>query len=240
MSDPAPNEEAHADEDREARVILVDVHKRVPDGRQRRVILEGISLRLHAGELVVAQGPSGSGKSTLLSIVGAMSLPTSGSVIVLGEPVSELRDAHRAALRQRAVGFVFQELGLIGAMTLEENLLLPLVPTGGPTAEEAERIDRLLSRFGLSERRHDRASTASGGERQRLAVARALVRNPPLLVLDEPTAHLDADNTSALMKHLEDEKAAGRTVLVSTHDPRVSEHPAVDRVLRLEAGRLLA
>lgn len=221
-----------------APVVLDHVEKRVVDGRSRRTILADLSLTLGEGELVVAAGPSGSGKSTLLAIAGAMSLPTSGTVTLLGEPVTRLRDAHRAALRRRGVGFVFQELGLVPSMTLEENLLLPLVPTGGPTEEERARIASLLSDFGLSARRHDRASTASGGERQRLAVARALVRNPKLLVLDEPTAHLDAENTATVLSLLAAQKELGRTLLVSTHDPRVTGHPAVDRVLRLEGGVL--
>lgn len=221
-------------------VILEGVTKRVLDGRARRTILSEVSLALAAGELSVVQGPSGSGKSTLLAIAGAMSLPSAGTVTLLGEPVSRLRDAHRAELRRDAVGFVFQELALIPSMTLEENLSLPLVPTGGPTAGQRDRMDQLLTRFGLHERRGDRAASASGGERQRLAIARALVRSPKLLVLDEPTAHLDAENTATLLTILTELKTEGLAVLVSTHDPRVAAHRAVDRVVQLRAGAIVA
>lgn len=219
-------------------VELAAVTKRIADGAARRAILEEVTLAVAPGELCVVMGPSGSGKSTLLSIAGAMSLATSGTVTLLGEPVAQLRDEHRAALRRRAVGFVFQELGLIGSMTLAENLALPLVPTGGPSSSDRARMERLLAGFGLSARKDDRASTASGGERQRLAIARALVRDPKLVVLDEPTAHLDAASAERVMTELVTLKAEGRALLVSTHDARVSEHAGVDRVVRLSAGRL--
>jgi putative ABC transport system ATP-binding protein len=222
-----------------ALVTLARVTKAVPDGRARRTVLAEIDLEVAGGELLVLAGPSGAGKSTLLSIAGAMSLPSSGSVRLLGQDVVRLRDAHRAALRRRAVGFVFQELGLVPDLSLEENLRLPLVPTGGPDAEEQRRIDRLLDELGLGARRRDLARTASGGERQRLALARALVRSPEVLILDEPTAHLDPESAAGLLARLEQEKGAGRAILVSTHDPRVVGHGAVSRVVRLEAGRIV-
>lgn len=220
-------------------VALTGVKKSVIDGRGRRTVLDGIDLRVAAGELVVLAGPSGSGKSTLLSIAGAMGLPTAGEVTLLGKDVVRLRDAHRAELRRSGVGFVFQELGLVPDMSLEENLALPLVPTGGPTAEQGQRIEALLAELGLGARRRDLARTASGGERQRLALARALVRSPKVLLLDEPTAHLDPENAVALLERIEREKAEGRAIVVSTHDPRVIDHRAVDRVVRLEAGRIV-
>jgi putative ABC transport system ATP-binding protein len=219
-------------------VSLQGVTKRVADGAGRRTILEDVTLEVPEGKLWVIIGPSGSGKSTLLSIAGAMSLPTTGTVTLLGEPVGTLRDEHRAELRRRAVGFVFQELGLIASMTLAENLALPLVPTGGPTAADDARMRSLLATFELTAREHDRAATASGGERQRLAIARALVRDPKLLILDEPTAHLDQASAERVLSLLVDRKAEGRALLVSTHDPRVSEHAGVDRVVRLSAGRI--
>jgi len=219
-------------------VVLDHVTKRVPDGRTRRTILSELSLEIAAGELVVVQGPSGSGKSTLLAIAGAMSLPTSGTVTLTGEPVSRLRDAHRAELRRDVVGFVFQELALIGSMSLEENLLLPLIPTGGASSAQKKRIEALLKRFGLSERARDLAASASGGERQRLAIARALVRSPKLLVLDEPTAHLDAENTANVLSVLTELRSEGLAILVSTHDARVAAHPSIDRVVQLRTGSL--
>ncbi len=222
-----------------APVVLARVTKAVPDGRARRTVLAEIDLEVAGGELVVLAGPSGAGKSTLLSIAGAMALPSSGAVTLLGEDVVRLRDAHRAALRRRGVGFVFQELGLVPDLSLEENLRLPLVPTGGPDADEAGRIEGLLEELGLGARRHDLARTASGGERQRLALARALVRAPQVLLLDEPTAHLDPDHAAALLARVAAEKARGRAILLSTHDPRVVAHAAVDRVVRLEAGRIV-
>jgi putative ABC transport system ATP-binding protein len=167
-----------------------------------------------------------------------MIAPTSGEVSLLGEDVVHLRDHHRADVRRRLVGFVFQELGLVPGMTLEENVLLPLVPTGGATAAEAKRIDALLERFGLSPRRRARAGSLSGGERQRGAIVRALVRDPPILFLDEPTAHVDAEAAASVLDHLASLAAEGRTIVATTHDPRLATHAGVTRTLAMRDGKL--
>lgn len=214
--------------------------KRYLDGTRRRTVVDAATLRIERGELVVITGPSGSGKSTLLGLIGAMIAPTSGELTLFGEDAVHLRDHHRAALRRRCVGFVFQELGLVPAMSLEENVLLPLVPTGGPSAADRARIEALLARFGLAARRRARASTLSGGERQRGAIVRALVRAPPLLLLDEPTAHVDAEAARAILEHLVALAAGGTTIVATTHDPRLSEHAGVSRTLAMRDGRLEA
>jgi putative ABC transport system ATP-binding protein len=188
------------------------------------------------GELVALRGPSGSGKSTLLALVGAMLSPTSGEVLLDGEPTSRLREAHRAEVRRRKVGFVFQDVQLIGGMTARENVLVPCVPEGKQSA--ASRADALLERFGIAALAHSPAAALSGGERQRIALARALVCDPPLLLLDEPTAHLDDARVAAIMTDLAALAAEGRALLVATHDLRVASHGSVSRVLELAGGRI--
>jgi ABC-type lipoprotein export system ATPase subunit len=223
-------------------VSVREVTKRVRDGDQRRVILEAITFDLARGDLAILRGPSGSGKTTLLAVVGAMLSPTSGEVLLDGEPTSRMRDAHRAEARRAKVGFVFQDLQLVDGMTARENVLLPKVPEG-VTAKDEARADQLLSRFGLGGRGRAIARSLSGGERQRVALARALLRSPPLLLLDEPTAHLDDANAHAIgaeLASLANDPDAPCAVLVATHDARIASHPRVARVLDLAAGRLVA
>ncbi len=215
-----------------------DVVKRVRDGRERRTVIGGVSFELARGELVVLRGPSGSGKTTLLALVGAMLSPTSGEVLLDGEPTSRLRDVHRAQARRKKVGFVFQDLQLVEGMSARENVLLPRVPEGVTVADEA-RADAMLERFGVAGVARSPSRALSGGERQRVALARALIGDPVLLLLDEPTAHLDDARAASIAIDLARLAEEGRALLVATHDPRVSGHPAVTRVLDLAGGRLL-
>src|SRR5258706_323756 len=166
------------------------VTKRVTDGRARREVLRDISLDVERGELVVIRGASGSGKTTLLGVLGGMLLPTSGEVWLDGEPVSRLRDHQRAEIRRAKVGYLFQDFGLIEQMSVLENLLLPLVPQGRANGAR-ERARELLERFGIGSLARASVSALSGGERQRVALARARILEPSVLLLDEPTAHLD-------------------------------------------------
>jgi putative ABC transport system ATP-binding protein len=220
-------------------VCVRDVVKRVRDGRERRTVLDGVSFELARGELVVLRGPSGSGKTTLLAIVGAMLAPTSGEVLLDGEATSRLREAHRAEVRRRKVGYVFQDLQLVEEMSAKDNVLLPRVPDG-VTAEDEARASSLLARFGVDELAATRAKALSGGERQRVALSRALLCDPPLLLLDEPTAHLDDARATEIADLLASLAADRRALLVATHDARIARHAAVTRVLDLAAGKILA
>lgn len=215
-----------------------NVVKRVQDGRERRVVLDDVSFEVARGEVVVVRGPSGSGKTTLLAIVGAMLSPTSGEVHLDGEATSRLREAHRAEVRRRKVGFVFQDLQLVPGLTAVENVLLPRVPEGAGEEDE-KRARALLERFGLGPLADTRAKALSGGERQRVALARALVNEPALLVLDEPTAHLDDARAADVADDLASLAKDGRAVLVATHDARIAKSSAVTRVLDLAGGKLL-
>ncbi|GAB4114907.1 MAG: ABC transporter ATP-binding protein [Sandaracinaceae bacterium] len=229
----------------------VAVDKRYPDGQRQVHAVRGVTLRIERGELVALRGPSGCGKTTLLSMMGGMIAPTAGEIRVLGRSIVHLRDRHRSALRRDEVGFVFQDLALVPELSVEENVFLPLVPVGGPSRDDVARMERRLERIGLARHRRTVAAKLSGGEKQRVAILRALVKDPPILLLDEPTAHLDAASTKELLGWLDtlraedaddvdEPRAARRTIVLATHDPRVLQHGGLDRVLAMADGALVA
>lgn len=217
------------------------------DGAKTVEILHGISLALDRGELVALAGPSGSGKSTLLAILGGLVLPRSGTVRIDGVDMITLRAHHLSRLRREKIGFVIQGLGLLPAMTVLDNIALPLIPSGGAERADRERLNTLLERLEISKLASTRIDKLSGGERQRVAIARALVLDPALLLLDEPTASLDkanAERVLALLTELRQSASNGQSenrpgILMATHDPRILNSDAVDRVLELREGRLV-
>ena len=219
-------------------IALEAVSKRVLDGERERAAVQEIDLEIARGELVALAGPSGSGKTTLLALMGAMTTPTEGAIRLLGEDVVTLRDHHRARFRAAHVGFVFQDLGLIDRMTLIENVLLPMLPRGVPLAPSRERAHTLLDELGLADRADTVAGHLSGGERQRGAIVRALLPSPEVLLMDEPTAHVDRESAGRILESLGALRDEGHTVVLATHDPRVLERPEVDRVVTLRDGRL--
>ena len=215
-----------------------EVVKKVIDGAGRRTIVDGVSCDLALGQIAIIRGASGSGKTTLLALVGAMLRPTTGEVLLEGEPTSRLRDAHRAEVRRSTVGFVFQDLQLIEDLSVTDNVLLPFVPVG-VRAEHRARAASLLERFGIGELAHARAGQLSGGERQRVAIARALLGDPKLLLLDEPTAHLDDARAAQLLEQIAAIAADGRAVVTATHDARVTGAKGVTRVIEVHDGRVV-
>jgi ABC-type lipoprotein export system ATPase subunit len=219
-------------------VSAKDVSKRVSDGRTRREVLKGISLDLHRGEMLLVRGPSGSGKTTLLAILGGMLLPTSGEVWLAGEAISRLRDHQRAEVRRAKVGFLFQDFGLIEGMTVLDNVILPLVPPGTAKASAAAQAMTLLDQLGIGDLARANVTSLSGGERQRVALARARIAGPEVLLLDEPTAHLDSARAEGLMTDLARLCDQGAAVLVASHDARVDHAGRIDRRLDLKDGML--
>jgi ABC-type lipoprotein export system ATPase subunit len=199
-------------------------------------VLKGVDLRLEPGEAVAVVGPSGCGKSTLLNIMGALDLPTSGSVTFKGQDLLQLEPAGAARFRNREIGFVFQLHHLLPQCTVFENVLVPTL-VNQTQQEAAERARHLLERVGLADRVDYRPGQLSGGERQRVAVVRALINRPSLLLADEPTGSLNeegADNLTALLLELNHEE--GMTLVVVTHSPRVAER--MERVFELRDGVL--
>jgi putative ABC transport system ATP-binding protein len=198
----------------------------------------GISMTITSGEAVVLKGPSGSGKTSLLSLIGCMTRPTSGRVIVAGEEVSRLPERFLTMVRRKTFGFVFQQYHLIPELTVRDNVMLPLYPQSLPLAEMNRRVSAALAEVELTALARRRAKALSGGEQQRVAIARALVNEPRVLIADEPTAHLDSRLSSALLERFATLKQTGLTLVIATHDPLVCHHPLVDRIIGLHDGRL--
>jgi lipoprotein-releasing system ATP-binding protein len=200
--------------------------------------LDEVSLTLAPGAFAALIGPSGSGKSTLLNLIGLLDRPTSGRVVVAGQPASGLDERALTALRARALGFVFQLHHLLPAFTALENVMLPAWgDRGRPTATLRAESEAMLRAVGLADRLHYRATQLSGGQQQRVAIARALVRKPPLVLADEPTGNLDTASSTevfALMRRFNRE--LGTTFLVVTHDPRIAA--SCDRTIELVDGRI--
>jgi ABC-type lipoprotein export system ATPase subunit len=200
--------------------------------------VDGISLDIGAGEFMAVMGRSGSGKTTLLDLLGCLLRPTSGALAVDGRSVIGASDGQLAAVRQRTIGFVFQEFNLIPTLNAVENVMLPL--RYGPRRPDARRrASELLDLVGLGDRLHHRPSELSGGEQQRVAIARALVNDPAVVLADEPTGELDSATSSGLLKMLRQLNAdRGVTFVIVTHDAGVAG--TTDRVVRLRDGRVLA
>jgi putative ABC transport system ATP-binding protein len=215
-----------------------EVSKRISDGRTRREILKSIDLEIRCGEVVVIRGSSGSGKTTLLAVLGGMLLPTSGEVWIDGVAISRLRDHHRADLRRKKIGYLFQDFALLEKGTVLENVLLPLVPNGGAGTKGEERARQALDRLGMGGLISVRAEALSGGERQRVALARALIHDPTVILLDEPTAHLDSERAKTIVADLRRLADNGSALLIASHDPRVCDAPGITRIVELKDGRL--
>jgi len=198
--------------------------------------LRGVTLRVEAGEFVAIVGPSGSGKSTLLHLMGGVDLPTSGEVRLFGDVTHRLSDAALTAVRLRRLGFVFQRFFLLPMLTAEENIILPMLEAGVPPAERARRVSELLEYVGLTHRRRHVPGQLSGGEMQRIAVARALANAPSLLLADEPTGELDQQTGQEIGRLLQRVHGAGVAVVMVTHNADIAA--LADRMLVLRDGRL--
>lgn len=196
----------------------------------------GVSLRIHQGEMVSIMGPSGSGKSTLMHIVGLLDRPTSGQVILDGEDISAMSPNQLSALRNRHIGFVFQAFNLLPRTSALANVELPLIYAGVSGAERTRRAKEALERVGLGDRLGHFSSQLSGGQQQRVAIARALVNSPSIVLADEPTGNLDSRSGVEVMATLQELHAQGITVVLVTHDERVSRH--AERAINVFDGRV--
>lgn len=205
-------------------------------GSREVVALSEVSFSLEAGELVGLSGPSGSGKSTLLNILAGLDRPTSGTVIVDNVPLHTLNDDDLTLYRRNTVGFVFQAANLVPALTVYENVMLALIPVPLPYSEKEARVQAALEQANIAHRATHLPGELSGGEQQRTAVARAIVNQPTLILADEPTGELDADNAARVMEILTGFTDQGKTVIIASHDADVIG--VTDRVLRLVNGSL--
>ncbi len=222
-----------------ATVSLRDVSKSFHEGNSSRGVLRNLDFRADAGETVALLGASGSGKSTLLNLISGLVVPDSGGVEVAGQALESLDEEARTLFRRRQVGFVFQFFHLVPTLTVEENLRLPLQLNGLDSAEERVRLRSLLERVGLADRAGQLPDRLSGGEQQRIAVCRALMHRPAVLLADEPTGNLDEATARGVLDLLfELSSEAGSTLLLVTHSLEVAA--LCGRIERMEGGRLVA
>ncbi|MBR6872518.1 MAG: ABC transporter ATP-binding protein [Ruminococcus sp.] len=213
---------------------LKDICKSYPDGSEKRVILDNVSLSVQAGEFAAVVGPSGSGKSTLLSVAGLLLSPDSGSILIAGKDVTGVSKKERTHIRRRQIGFVFQNHNLIPFLKTEDQLAF----VQDKSLKDKIRTDDLLRELGIEKCRRQYPSKMSGGERQRAAIARAFVNDPDIIFADEPTASLDAERGRAVAEMIRAEvKRRGKAAVMVTHDTRILD--LTDKVYRIENSRLV-
>ena len=214
---------------------LTDVTRIYKIGEVETRALNGITMTIESGEFTSLVGPSGSGKTTLLQLIGCLDQPTSGQVVINGKETTDLSRNQRADLRKGTIGFVFQFFALIPTLTAYENVEMPLLLNGKNSAERKKRVMELLEAVDMADRAHHRPDQLSGGEQQRVAVARALSTNPTMILADEPTANLDTENGQQVMDIMAKlNRETGTTFVFATHDPRVIKYAR--RVVTLVDG----
>ena len=215
-----------------------DVHKDYTVGTETVRALDGVSLAIDRGEFVSVMGPSGSGKSTFMNLIGCLDRPNSGSIELDGERVSDLSSDSLAGVRNRKIGFVFQQFNLLGRTTAVDNVALPLLYAGVDRTERTKRAGEALARVGLDDRVQHLPSQLSGGQQQRVAIARALVNSPDMLLADEPTGALDTATGREIMNLFQTLNEAGLTVIVVTHEAEVADYAR--RILRFRDGVIMS
>lgn len=203
-------------------------------GNQAIPVLKGINLDIFKNEYVALMGPSGSGKSTLMNILGCLDSPTAGSYILNGLDVSKMADNDLAEVRNKEIGFVFQQFNLLPRLNAAENVALPLVYAGIPKKERIERAMEVLAKVGLADRSHHKPNEMSGGQIQRVAIARALINNPAIILADEPTGNLDSKTSIEVMDIFGKIQVAGNTVILVTHEEDIARF--AKRIVRLRDG----
>jgi putative ABC transport system ATP-binding protein len=199
-------------------------------------VLKDINLTIEAGQFIALCGPSGSGKTTLLNIISGIDKPTTGKILVFEQDLAEQNEDVLAEFRCNQIGFVFQSYNLVSTLTVAENIAFPMEWKRQPTKEIEKRVPELLEKLGLTHRANHFPAQLSGGEQQRVAFARALANNPPLLLADEPTGNLDTKNGQKIIEILHNLKKEGKTIIASTHDAQIMQ--LADKKLCLDEGKL--
>ena len=217
-------------------IHLENIQKSYYLGKQELKVLKGITLDIFKNEYVALMGPSGSGKSTLMNILGCLDSPTGGKYILNGKNAGQMQDDDLADIRNKEIGFVFQQFNLLPRLTAAENVALPLIYNGTPKKIRNEQALEMLNRVGLADRSHHKPNELSGGQNQRVAIARALVNNPSIILADEPTGNLDSKTSVEIMNIFDKIQADGNTVILVTHEEDIAEYS--HRIIRLRDGMI--
>lgn len=218
-------------------IELKNIHKHYFMGENVVKAVDGISLSVYEGDFVAIMGPSGSGKSTSMNLVGSLDVPTKGKVYLDGEDISTFEESDLAQLRGKKIGFIFQSFNLIPNLTAKENVMIPMVFQGEESYEREKRAEEILKMVGLSHREDHYPTELSGGEMQRVAIARSLANDPEVILADEPTGNLDTKTGHVVMEFLENLNRQGKTIVMITHDPDLAQKHA-DLVYWLKDGKL--
>ena len=216
---------------------VTNLTREFPAGESTVQILKGIDLKIYPGELVAIVGQSGSGKSTLMNILGCLDTPTTGSYLLDNEEVANLSEDVLAKIRNKKIGFVFQNFNLLSRISALENVALPLVYAGVSKTERINRAQELLKMVGLADRQHHMPNELSGGQRQRVAIARALVNNPKIIMADEPTGNLDTKSSVEIMAMFKELYKQGKTIILVTHEPDIAEN--AKRIITVRDGKIV-
>ena len=222
-------------------ISLDNVCKTYHEGRQNEVrAVRGVSLEIAADRTTVIRGPSGSGKTSLLTLIGCLSRPSSGRIHLDGEMISGLPEKFMTNIRRKTFGFIFQRFNLIRGISVLENVMLPAYPLGGDHTSLCGRAAELLELLEIPDKAQMNTEQLSGGEAQRVAIARALINDPHMVIADEPTANLDTRLTAQFLDIVKTLRAEGKTVLMTSHDPRIWSADMVDTIITMQDGRVVA
>ena len=222
-------------------IILDSVTKTFNQGQHNEFsAVRNVSLEIQPGKITCLTGPSGSGKTTLLAMIGCLARPTSGRIHLHEQRISSLPEHFLTEIRRQTFGFVFQKFNLIHGMSVMENILLPAYPLGLKYRDLVKKGKRQLDTLDLGDKQHEQVQNLSGGEAQRVAICRALINDPEILIADEPTANLDSKLSQAFLEIIEKLNQSGKTILLTSHDPMIYESPLMDTVIRLKDGEINA
>lgn len=225
------------DKDKKPIIELRNVNKIYKMGDMEVPALRGLTMEVYPHEFVAIMGPSGSGKSTAMNMVGCLDVPTEGKIYLEGKDISKLDESDLAQIRGRKIGFIFQSFNLMPGLTATENITLPMTFQGIPRYERVERAEKLLDLVGLYERGEHKPSELSGGEQQRVAIARSMANNPDVILADEPTGNLDSKTGNEVMEMLSKLNKDGKTIVMVTHDANLSEY--ADRIVHIMDGKIV-
>ena len=220
-------------------IELEEVNKIYNQGKPNEVwALRDATLHIRENSMTCLKGASGSGKSTLLAIIGCVFPPTRGKAAIAGKQLARLPDRFLTRHRRSTIGFIFQQFNILPDLTVLDNIALPLMPLGIPPQTRKEKAETLLETFGMGHRKNFLANQISGGELQRVAIARALINDQPILLADEPTAHLDTKLSMEFMEIMSELKKKGKTIIIASHDPLITENPDLDEIVDIKDGRI--